>query len=105
MIIIKHYMRVRVIWSRVQEEMKMIVEMYEKTLDDDSGFKLEKADFFQYYSALRHGKSGHKKDISMFLEEQGADVARRMLIMGMHLVELVYALHKLQMLDSASTMS
>ena len=96
MIIIKHYMRVRGIRSRVQEEMKMFVEMYEKTLDDGSDSKGDGADFFKYYSALRHRKTTHTRDISMYLEEQGADVARRMLIMGTHLVELVYALHKLQ---------
>ena len=85
--------------------MKMFVEMYEKTLAEGSGSTGDEAKFFEYYSALCHGKTTHTWDISMYLEEQGADVARRMLIMGTHLVELVYALHKLQMLNTSSIMA
>ena len=108
MIVIKHYMLVRGIRSRVREDMDSFVEFYEHTIlptgaagssNDD-----KRAKFYEYYGLLRShdGDKTHTQDTAMYLEQLGADIARRMLIMGTHLVELVCALHALDGIKRAS---
>jgi hypothetical protein len=99
MIIASEHMKLRGLLAHVREEMLTFVEYFEQTADGPvtteslGGGKTKYLDFMACYAKLANpAYSGHAPSVKMTLRSFGIEIARKMLVMGTHVVELMVAL-------------
>ena len=96
MFVSTEHLRLRGLRELIREEMLVFVEFFESTALDEL-FTDPSSDkhllFLEYYSLLSQPDyEGHNKSIAMTLRVIGVDIARKMLVLATHLVEIVVAL-------------
>ena len=96
MIISSEHLRLRGLRAHIMEEMLVFVEYFEQT--SESGNTTRTSDqkyleFMQCYNQVADPHyNGHAPSVKMTLRSFGIDIARKMLVMGTHLVEIIVAL-------------
>ncbi len=91
-LMLKHYAALRGLRARVREDMTMFVEIYNRSnkvpqsSTDQSSYRR----FFEDFAAIDSKfDCNHSNEIKMMLREMGEDIMRRVLIMGLHLLQLL----------------
>lgn len=110
MIIASEHLKLRGLLAHVREDMLTFVEYFEQTADDgpvtiesSSGGKTKKyLDFMACYAKLADpAYTGHGPSVKMTLRSFGIDIARKMLMMATHVVELMVALEMYRNIQNA----
>lgn len=90
--ITRHYVQLRGLRAHVREDMASFVDLYNKTnsLRQVSTQQSDYLRFFEDYSAvLSDADKNHSETHKFILAETGADVMRRMMLMGTHLLQIL----------------
>ena len=101
-LIVKHHAIARGLRAHLEADMATFVEMFNKT-DKPLTETLQASDyhnFFHYYSKVSTAEhKDHSQCIKLHLEEFGAGIKRRMLVLGTHIVQLIVCLDTVKQLS------
>ena len=90
--ITRHYMQLRGLRAHIREDMATFVDLFNRTnsIKQTSARQSDYTRFFETFHAVSSGQdTNHTAETLLILTEAGADIMRRMLLMGTHLLDLL----------------